>query len=47
VRDLANARLLSVENAGHMPWIEAPEEVLDAAVTFLAGEWPAAAVEFS
>jgi proline iminopeptidase len=42
VRDLANARLLSVENAGHMPWIEAPEEVLDAAVTFLAGEWPAA-----
>jgi hypothetical protein len=25
-----------------MPWIEAPEEVLDAAVTFLAGEWPAA-----
>ena len=45
VRGLPNARLLSVENAGHLPWIEAPEEVLDAAVTFLAGEWPAAAVE--
>jgi pimeloyl-ACP methyl ester carboxylesterase len=40
---LSNARLLSIEDAGHMPWIEAPEVVLGAIATFLAGEWPAAA----
>ena len=44
VRSLSNACLLSVENAGHMPWIEAPEEVLGAIATFLAGGWPVAAV---
>ena len=43
VRQLSNARFLSVENAGHMPWIEAPEEVLGAIATFLAGRWPDAA----
>ena len=40
---LPNARLVSVENAGHMPWIEKPAEVRSAIGTFLAGDWPAAA----
>jgi len=40
---LSNARLLSIEDAGHMPWIEAPQAVLGAIATFLAGDWPAAA----
>jgi len=43
VRVLSHARLVSVANAGHMPWIESPEEVLGAIETFLAGAWPAAA----
>ena len=43
VRLLPNARLVSVENAGHMPWIEKPAEVRSAIGTFLAGDWPAAA----
>jgi proline iminopeptidase len=41
VRLLPDARLVSVENAGHMPWIESPAEVLGAIETFLAGRWPA------
>jgi proline iminopeptidase len=44
-RLLPNARLVSVEEAGHMPWIESPAEVLGAAATFLSGEWPATAVQ--
>ena len=44
VRRLADARLVSVEDAGHMPWIEAPEAVLGAIEAFLAGRWPEAAV---
>jgi len=40
---LPNARLLTVENAGHAPWIEAPDEVLDSIDTFLGGSWPEAA----
>ena len=43
VRILPNARLVSVENAGHMPWIEKPAEVRSAIETFLGGGWPAAA----
>ena len=46
-RQLSNARFLSVENAGHMPWIEAPEEVFGAIATFLAGRWPDAAESVS
>jgi len=42
---LPNARLLSVDNAGHMPWIEAPDPVLGAMQTFLQGEWPATTVQ--
>jgi len=41
---LPNARLVTVENAGHMPWIEKPGVVFDALQTFLDGAWPSAAV---
>ena len=40
---LPNARLLSIENAGHAPWVEAPELVFAAIETFLGGTWPDAA----
>jgi pimeloyl-ACP methyl ester carboxylesterase len=42
---LPNARLLTVSNAAHAPWIEAPEVVFDAISGFLAGNWPHAAEE--
>jgi proline iminopeptidase len=37
---LPNARLVTVENAGHAPWIEAPETVFGAIGAFLEGRWP-------
>jgi pimeloyl-ACP methyl ester carboxylesterase len=37
---LPDARLLTVENAAHAPWIEAPDEVFPALETFLDGAWP-------
>jgi pimeloyl-ACP methyl ester carboxylesterase len=37
---LPNARLLSVENTAHAPWIEAPDKVLDSIELFLNGNWP-------
>jgi proline iminopeptidase len=37
---LPNARLLTIENAAHVPWIEAPRTVHGAIQTFLEGEWP-------
>jgi pimeloyl-ACP methyl ester carboxylesterase len=37
---LPNARLVTVNNAGHAPWIEAPELVFGAIQTFLDGAWP-------
>jgi proline iminopeptidase len=40
---LPNARLLTIDDAGHVPWIDAPEEVLGAMRTFLDGAWPIAA----
>jgi proline iminopeptidase len=45
---LPNARLLTVEGAAHVPWIEAPEKVFGAIATFLDGilmddAWPQAA----
>lgn len=40
---LPNARLLSVEKAGHAPWIEAPELVFGSIQTFFDGKWPDAA----
>jgi pimeloyl-ACP methyl ester carboxylesterase len=36
---LPDARLLTVDNAGHAPWIEAPGQVFDSIRTFLAGSW--------
>jgi pimeloyl-ACP methyl ester carboxylesterase len=40
---LPNARLLTLENVAHAPWIEAPEQVHPAIKTFLDGTWPTAA----
>ena len=40
---LPNARLLTIQDGGHVPWIEAPDDVLGAMRTFLDGAWPAAA----
>jgi pimeloyl-ACP methyl ester carboxylesterase len=37
---LPNARLVSVENAGHAPWVEAPESVFGAIREFFGGTWP-------
>jgi pimeloyl-ACP methyl ester carboxylesterase len=37
---LRDARLVTIEGAGHAPWIEAPERVLGAIATFLGGSWP-------
>jgi len=42
---LPNARLLTVENAGHAPWIEARETVFAAIGAFLDGAWPEGAEE--
>jgi pimeloyl-ACP methyl ester carboxylesterase len=42
---LPNARLITVEDAAHVPWIEAPELVFSAIETFLDGGWPEAAQE--
>ena len=40
---LPNARLLTIDNVAHAPWIEAPEKVLGPIGTFLNGTWPEAA----
>jgi pimeloyl-ACP methyl ester carboxylesterase len=37
---LPNARLVTIEGAAHLPWIESPEKVFDSIHTFLNGEWP-------
>jgi pimeloyl-ACP methyl ester carboxylesterase len=42
-RSLGNARLLTVAEAAHAPWIEAPDLVFDAIETFLGGAWPSSA----
>jgi proline iminopeptidase len=42
-RLLPDARLLTVDNAAHVPWIEAPELVFGAVETFLGGAWPTTA----
>jgi proline iminopeptidase len=42
---LPNARLVTVEGAGHAPWIEAPDEVFASIETFLDGTWPPSARE--
>jgi pimeloyl-ACP methyl ester carboxylesterase len=40
---LPDARLVTVENAAHAPWIEAPELVFGSIKAFLDGAWPEAA----
>jgi pimeloyl-ACP methyl ester carboxylesterase len=40
---LPDARLVTVENAAHAPWIEARELVFGSIQTFLDGAWPEAA----
>ena len=40
---LPNARLVSVDEAGHAPWIENPAKVFGAIEKFLEGAWPEAA----
>lgn len=37
---LPNARLVTVDRAAHVPWIEEPELVFGAIETFLGGGWP-------
>jgi len=44
IQSFPNARLLRIDGAGHMPWLEQPELVLGAIRTFLGGSWPAEAV---
>lgn len=38
-----DARLATVPDGGHAPWIEAPDLVFESMETFLDGEWPVAA----
>ena len=40
---LPDARLLTVENAAHVPWIEAPDLVFGSIETFFDGAWPGTA----
>jgi proline iminopeptidase len=40
---LPQGRLLTIHNAAHAPWIEAPSAVFDALKTFFDGRWPDAA----
>jgi proline iminopeptidase len=37
---LPNARLLTIADAAHAPWVEAPEVVFGAIDRFLKGQWP-------
>jgi len=37
---LPHARLVTVPNAAHAPWIEAPDTVFGAIRTFMGGAWP-------
>ena len=37
---LPNARLVTIDNAAHLPWIESPDEVFDGIRAFLGGHWP-------
>jgi pimeloyl-ACP methyl ester carboxylesterase len=41
---LPNARLVTVPDGGHLPWIEAPGLVIGAIDEFLRGAWPAEAI---
>jgi pimeloyl-ACP methyl ester carboxylesterase len=37
---LPDARLVTIEGAAHLPWIESPRNVFDSIHTFLDGGWP-------
>jgi pimeloyl-ACP methyl ester carboxylesterase len=37
---LPDARLVTVDDAAHVPWIENPDKVFGAVETFLTGAWP-------
>jgi pimeloyl-[acyl-carrier protein] methyl ester esterase len=37
---LPQARLLTIDNGGHAPWIEAPDTVFEAIESFLRGDPP-------
>ena len=39
-RTLPNGRLLVIEDAGHFPWLEKPEQFYIAVDQFLSGSWP-------
>jgi len=39
-----NARLLTIDGAGHLPWLEQPDLVKQAIQSFVAGRWPENAV---
>jgi pimeloyl-ACP methyl ester carboxylesterase len=40
---LPGARIVTVDEAAHAPWIEAPQLVCDSIAEFLSGRWPRAA----
>jgi len=40
---LPHARLLTIAEAAHAPWVEDPETVFSSIATFLDGAWPEAA----
>jgi len=42
---LKNARLLPVEGAAHVPWMENPQLVITSISTFLDGDWPDQAIK--
>lgn len=37
---LPDARLVTVENAAHVPWIEDPDRVFGSIKEFFDGDWP-------
>jgi proline iminopeptidase len=41
--NLADGRLLVIEQSGHFPFVERPDAFFPAATAFLKGQWPAAA----
>jgi len=44
---LPDARLVTIHDAAHMPWIEAPDAVFNSIATFLGGAWPEAALRIT
>jgi len=40
VKELRDAKLVTVKGAGHLPWYENPPKVLHSMTVFLKGKWP-------